>query len=136
MLGQGWVSTSRQLPSWTSPPASSNSAADTPGSARVTEPGLVLVRPGSGEIMIAPVSVCHQGSTIGRRSAPSTVWYHSQALGLIGSPTEPSSRKQDRSCLAGYWAPHFMQARIAVGAVEKMETRYRSMMSHQMSLPG
>jgi hypothetical protein len=117
MLGQGWVSTSTPLPCSTSPPASSNSVADTPGSARVTEPGMVLVRPGSGEIMIAPVSVCHQVSTIGQRSAPMTVWYHSQALGLIGSPTEPSSRKQDRSCLAGYWAPHFMQARIAVGAV-------------------
>src|SRR4029077_8583709 len=75
MLGPGWVSTSRPLPCSTSPPASSNSAADTPGSARVTEPGLVLVRPGSGEIMIAPVSVCHQVSTIGQRPAPMTVWY-------------------------------------------------------------
>src|SRR5271154_4613292 len=117
MLGQGWVSTSTPLPRAISPPALSNRAADTPGSARVTEPGLVSVRPGNGEIMIAPVSVCHQVSTIGQRSAPMTVWYHSQALGLIGSPTEPSRRKQDRSCLAGYWAPHFMQERIAVGAV-------------------
>src|ERR1700685_1136720 len=117
MLGQGWVSTSKPLPCSTSAPASSNSAADTPGSARVTDPGLVLVRPGSGEIMMQPVSVRHQVSTIGQRSAPMTVWYHSQALGLIGSPTEPSSRSEDRSCLAGYSAPHFMQARMAVGAV-------------------
>src|SRR5579859_6012963 len=117
MLGQGWVSTSTPLFCSMLPTASAKSGADTPGSARVTEPGLVVVRPGNGEIMIAPVSVCHQVSTIGQRSAPMTVWYHSQALGLIGSPTEPSSRKQDRSCLAGYWAPHFMQARIAVGAV-------------------
>jgi hypothetical protein len=28
--------------------------------------------PGSGEIMIAPVSVCHQVSTIGQRSPPMT----------------------------------------------------------------
>src|SRR3984957_315567 len=124
MLGHGWVSTSTPLPCSISPPASSNRAADTPGSARVTEPGLAAVRPGSGEIMMQPVSVCHQVSTIGQRSAPMTVWYHSQALGLIGSPTEPSSRKQDRSCLAGDSAPHFMQARMAVGAVEKVATRY------------
>ena len=117
MLGQGWVSTSTPLPCSTSPPASSNSAADTPGSGRVAEPGLAAVRPGSGEIMIAPVSVCHQVSTIGQRSPPMTVWYHSHALGLIGSPTEPSSRSEERSCLAGYSVPHFMQARIAVGAV-------------------
>ena len=46
-------------------------------------------RPGSGEIMIWPVSVCHQVSTIGQRSPPMTSWYQSHALGLIGSPTEP-----------------------------------------------
>ena len=51
--------------------------------------------------MMAPVSVCHQVSTMGQRSPPMAVWYHSQALGLIGSPTVPSSRSDDRSCLAG-----------------------------------
>ena len=43
--------------------------------------------------------------------------YHIQASGLIGSPTEPSSRSEDRSCLAGISSPHFMNVRIAVGAV-------------------
>ena len=88
-----------------------------PGSAWVAEPGLVSVCPGSGEIMIWPVSVCHQVSTIGQRSRPTTTWYHSQALGLIGSPTVPSTRRLDRSWALGCSAPHFMQARIAVGAV-------------------
>ena len=73
--------------------------------------------PGSGVIMIAPVSVCHQVSTIGQRSPPITLWYQSQAFGLIGSPTEPSSRSEERSCSAGISAPHFMKVRIAVGAV-------------------
>ena len=73
--------------------------------------------PGSGEIMIWPVSVCHQVSTIGQLSVPITLWYQSHALGLIGSPTVPSSRSDERSCLPGYSAPHLMQARIAVGAV-------------------
>src|ERR1700742_5222825 len=88
-----------------------------PGRGRVADPGVVGVAPGRGEIMIEPVSVCHQVSTIGQRPPPMTVWYHSHALGLIGSPTEPSSRSDERSCRAGYSGPHLMQARIAVGAV-------------------
>ena len=89
----------------------------TPGNGCVAEPGLVAVIPGSGVIMIAPVSVCHQVSTIGQRSPPITLWYQSHAFGLIGSPTEPSSRSELRSCSPGHCAPHLMQARIAVGAV-------------------
>ena len=73
--------------------------------------------PGSGVIMIAPVSVCHQVSTIGQRPPPITLWYHSHAFGLIGSPTVPSSRSELRSNCRGCSAPHLMQARIAVGAV-------------------
>ena len=88
-----------------------------PGSGRVAEPGFVAVSPGSGEIMMWPVSVCHQVSTIGQRSPPITLWYQSHAFGLIGSPTVPSSRSDERSCLPGCSAPHFMHARIAVGAV-------------------
>jgi len=88
-----------------------------PGSGLVALPGLVAVTPGSGEIMIAPVSVCHQVSTIGQRSPPMTLWYHSQAFGLIGSPTVPSRRSEERSWRAGCSGPHFMHARIAVGAV-------------------
>ena len=67
--------------------------------------------------MIPPVSVCHQVSTIGQRLPPMCSWYQIQASGLIGSPTVPSSRRVDRSCRAGCSAPHFMKARIAVGAV-------------------
>ena len=64
-----------------------------------------------------PVSVCHQVSTIGQRSLPMTRWYHIHASGLIGSPTVPSSRRDDRSRAAGHASPHCMKARIAVGAV-------------------
>ena len=73
--------------------------------------------PGSGVIMIAPVSVCHHVSTIGVREPPMCSWYHIQASGLIGSPTVPRTRTDDRSCRSGYSFPHFMKARIAVGAV-------------------
>ena len=64
-----------------------------------------------------PVSVCHQVSTIGQRSPPITFQYQSQAFGLIGSPTVPSRRSFERSWRCGYSTPHFMQARMAVGAV-------------------
>jgi hypothetical protein len=83
----------------------------------VAEPGFVSVSPGSGLIRMWPVSVCHQVSTIGQRSSPITTWYQSHAFGLIGSPTDPRSLSEERSCMAGYSGPHFMQARIAVGAV-------------------
>ena len=41
-----------------------------PGSGRMAEPGLQSVTPGSGLIMIAPVSVCHQVSTMGVEPPP------------------------------------------------------------------
>ena len=103
MLGQGGEH-QQALPSPIALPSLS-STWRIPGSGRVAQPGLVAVRPGSGEIMIAPVSVCHQVSTTGHRSPPMTSWYHSQALGLIGSPTVPSRRRLDRSCLLGSSPP-------------------------------
>jgi hypothetical protein len=69
-----------------------------PGEGRVAEPGFVAIAPGSGAIMMPPVSVCHHVSTIGQRSPPMTRWYHIHASGLIGSPTVPRSRRHERSC--------------------------------------
>jgi hypothetical protein len=43
--------------------------------------------------------------------------YQTYASGLIGSPTVPSTRSDDRSNRAGTSSPHFMNVRIAVGAV-------------------
>ena len=73
--------------------------------------------PGSGAIMIAPVSVCHQVSTIGQRPSPTCSWYQTQASGLIGSPTVPSRRSDDRSKFCTHSSPALIRARIAVGAV-------------------
>ena len=88
-----------------------------PGKGLVAEPGFVVVTPGSGVIRIIPVSVCHHVSTTGQRPPPMCSWYQIQASGLIGSPTEPSRRSDPRSCPAACSGPHFMCARIAVGAV-------------------
>ena len=70
-------------------PASSTTSAEIPGSGNVADPGFVVVAPGSGLIMIPPVSVCHHVSTTGQRPPPITSRYHIHASGLIGSPTEP-----------------------------------------------
>ena len=88
-----------------------------PGNGFVAEPGLSVVMPGSGVIMIAPVSVCHQVSTTGQRPPPMYLWYHIHASGLIGSPTEPNKRSDVMSCFSTNSVPHFMNVRIAVGAV-------------------
>jgi hypothetical protein len=71
IAGQGRVSASRPppTPSMLSPLSVFNSAL-MPGNGRVAEPGLVVVMPGSGAIMMAPVSVCHHVSTTGQRSPP------------------------------------------------------------------
>src|SRR5690349_17132581 len=126
-------------PPWFGPssrPASSTTAASMPKNGRVAEPGWVGVSPGSGVIRIDPVSVCHQVSTIGHRSPPMLRRYHIQASGLIGSPTDPSSRSEDRSCAFGTSSPHFMKVRIVVGAVYRMVILYFSIISHQRCSDG
>ena len=65
-----------------SPSLSPTTSASTPGNGVVAEPGLVAVIPGSGVIMIAPVSVCHQVSTIGQRSAADHLVVPEPGLGV------------------------------------------------------
>src|SRR5436305_5332254 len=116
MLGHGRFTT--RNPPWfagTGLPCLSTTSAAMPGSGLVALPGLVGIAPGSGEIMIAPVSVCHHVSTIGQRPPPITCWYQIHASGLIGSPTVPRRRRLDRSCPCGHLSPHLTNARIAVG---------------------
>src|ERR1035441_3275537 len=87
-----------------------------PKKGRVAEPGLVGTAPGMGAMRMAPVSVCHQGSTMGRRWWPIFSRYHIQASGLMGSPTVPRRRSESSLNFSTYWSPHLMNARMAVGA--------------------
>ena len=105
------VAPSRNLPS------ASTMAGWTPKNGRVAEPGLRAVAPGSGVIRLPPVSVCHQVSTIGQRSSPTTRWYQIQASGLIGSPTEPRMRSDLREVFLTSSSPAPISERMAVGAV-------------------
>src|SRR6185312_15721702 len=111
-------------------------SASMPGNGMVAEPGLVVVMPGSGVIIIMPVSVCHHVSTIGQRSWPIFWLYQIHASGLIGSPTVPSTRSEERSCALGYWSPQRMNVRMEVGAVYRIETPYFSIRAQKRSLSG
>src|SRR5579884_2493114 len=118
MLGHGRSITRYPVsPAFTVSPDGFTTRGTTPGSGSVAEPGFVGVAPGSGEIRIEPVSVCHQVSTIGQRCFPTASEYHFQAAGLIGSPTLPISRRLEMSCLSTHSRPQAMNARIAVGEV-------------------
>ena len=71
MLGQGrWITRNPFSPNGTGFPWKSTTAGMIPGMGNVAEPGLAGVAPGMGEMRIAPVSVCHQVSTMGQRSLP------------------------------------------------------------------
>src|SRR4051812_39361242 len=116
--GQGCLIT--RNPPWfggSGRPCLSTTSAMMPGNGLVALPGFNVVAPGSGLIMMAPVSVCHHVSTTGHRPPPIVWKYQTHASGLIGSPTVPNNRIDDRSWRAGYSSPHFMNVRIAVGAV-------------------
>src|SRR5881392_4513555 len=90
----------------TSCPFSSTMVGSTPKNGSVALPGFVGIAPGRGVIRIDPVSVCHHVSTIGQRPPPIFLRYHIHASGLIGSPTVPRSRSDERSCFAGHMSHH------------------------------
>ena len=100
-----------------SSPLLSRRAGFTPKNGKVAEPGFKSVTPGNGVIIMDPVSVCHQVSTIGQRPSPMTLKYHSHASGFIGSPTDPRIRRELRDVALTGSSPTAIRARIAVGAV-------------------
>src|SRR3954454_24877491 len=122
MEGQGGVRGRDPPPGAEAFPLSSTTSAAMTGRGKVAEPGLRVVAPGSGEIMIPPVSVCHHVSISGQRPPPTFSKYHIHASGLMGSPTDPSTRSDDRSCDSRYSVPHFMNVLTAVGAVYRIVT--------------
>ena len=54
----------------------------------------------------------------------------------MGSPTDPISRSDDRSCFRGHSMPHRMNARMAVGAVYRIVAPYFSISSQNRSRRG
>src|ERR1700676_3009602 len=116
--GQGRLMTRNPPdPSGTGLPSMVTISGTTPGNGRVADPGLVAIAPGSGAIIMCPVSVCHHVAVIGQRLPPIVSLYHIQASGLMGSPTVPSNRRLLMSCFFGHSLPHLTKVRMAVGAV-------------------
>ena len=63
--------------------------------------------------------------------------YQAHASGLIGSPTEPSSRSERQVVLAANASlPYFISARMAVGAVYRMVAPYLAAIWAHRSLSG
>src|SRR5690349_12114813 len=98
-------------------PCSSTRIGCTPGMGKVAQQGLDGVTPARLEIIQAPVSVCHQVSMIGHLFLPTFSSYQCQASSLIGSPTVPSTSKDERSFPFNGSKPNPIKLRIAVGAV-------------------
>jgi acetyl-CoA synthetase len=57
---------------------------------------LAGVTPAKLEIIMPPVSVCHQVSTIGQLLLPISLSYQCQASSFIGSPTVPKTFNEDK----------------------------------------
>jgi hypothetical protein len=119
MLGHGFLRTrtpSTPLPVSSLPVVGSTIAGSIPKNGTVAEPGFVSVAPGNGVMTIEPVSVCQKVSTIAHCPRPTWSLYQCHASGLIGSPTEPSTRSEDRSNCFTCSSPRRRSSRMAVGA--------------------
>ena len=81
-----------------------------PGSGRVAVPGIVGVAPGSGEIMIAPVSVCHHVSTIGHFSLPIISVIPHPRFGIDRLADSAEQPKGRQIVLERILSPHLMNA--------------------------
>ena len=100
-----------------SSPLSFRRAGSIPRKGFVALPGFIEVNPATGVIIMAPVSVCHQVSTIGQEESPTTLKYHSQASGFIGSPTVPKILSESLLDDLTNSSPCAIRALRAVGAV-------------------
>ena len=89
----------------------------TPGSGPHADPGFVLVIPGRGEIIMEPVSVCHHVSTIAHCSFQYFRDTTSTLQGLLALQQIQVILMSLNRELLDVQLPHFINARIAVGAV-------------------
>ena len=84
----------------TSLPPSSTTAMFTPEAQRSPSPASLWCDPEAAKTDATGFGLPPR-ITIGQRSPPMCSWYHIHASGLIGSPTVPSKRSDDKSCFAG-----------------------------------
>ena len=65
----------------------------------------VIGREPSGLALTGRTSVCHQVSMTGHLRSPTTSNSHCHARGLMGSPTLPRTRSDERSCFVTHLVP-------------------------------
>src|SRR5215212_10027457 len=87
-------------------PLSSTRIGCTPGNGSEAHDGMAGVTPARLEIMIPPVSVCHQVSMIGHFFLPIFSSYQCHASSLIGSPTVPKIFNDERSLPSNGFKPN------------------------------
>src|ERR1700712_3542095 len=89
-----------------------------------------------GDIIMPPVSVCHQVSTIGQFLWPMFSSNQCQASSLMGSPTEPNFFNELKSLFFTASKPKLINERMAVGAVYRILILYFSTISQKRPGPG
>src|SRR5580704_9755744 len=117
-------------------PFSSTNNGWTPGKGSVAQEALPSLMPARLEIIMPPVSVCHQVSTIGQFFFPIFSSYQCHASSLIGSPTVPRVFKDDRSFPNMGSNPNPIRLLIAVGAVYKILTLCFATISQNLPASG
>src|ERR1700721_414891 len=70
------ITSSPPCPAGTGVPSFVTTSGTIPKNGRVADPGFAATAPGTGEIMMPPVSVCHHVSTIGHAPLPITSRHH------------------------------------------------------------
>ena len=90
----------------------------------------------AGDRKHAPTSVPPEKLMTGQRPPPTTRENHRYGSVFHGSPVEPSTRRDDRSCFVTCSSPSGASARTSVGDTPRMLMRWRSTMSHSRSGAG
>ena len=91
---------------------------------------------GRGDRKHAPTSVPPEMLMTGQRPPPTSLKNHMYGSGFHGSPVEPSTRSDDKSCFRTCSSPAGISARIRVGEMPSVVMRWRSTMSQIRSGAG
>src|SRR4051812_43075226 len=135
MPGQGAVQTSSPTSPRAGLPSSSYTSTAMPSAGPPNDMGL-MGSTGWGDRKQAPTSVPPEMLMTGHRPPPTTSKYQRHGPSFQGSPVEPNTRSDDRSCDRTGSSPWGIRARINVGLIPRTVTPRRSMKDHRRSGAG
>src|SRR5690349_5831301 len=116
MPGHGFVHTSSPTAPRNGLPVSSNTSTARPRHGPPNDIGLMGLI-GCCERKHAPTSVPPEMLMTGQRPPPTTSKYHRHGDSFHGSPVEPRTRSDDRSCLRTGSSPWLISERTSVGLI-------------------